>query len=210
MHARQVGAHTVAEQRLAGGQRQRPVRATVKPADERHDVGPAGGPPCELDGALDSLGAAVAEEHLVEPRRRNTEHRRSRIDHRLIEGGDRCVPHPIDLLVHRPGDRGVAMPEVGHGDAAAEVEDVSPVGRVQMGTLGGVDDQIRVAAVSAGDQLRIPLAPGRHVRGRGRRHGRAPCEAASAALAGTFGATDWPTLPRLRKPANIRAMPTAS
>ncbi len=69
------------------------------------------------------------------------------LDHQRVQGGDRGVPEPVDLLVHRLDHRGVEVAEVGDADAAAEVEHVAPVDGVQVRARGTLHHQVGVAAV---------------------------------------------------------------
>ena len=210
MHAGQERAHAMTESRLACGQRHRGIRPSVERSGESDDIAPSGGAARELDGALHCFGAAVAEEHLVEPGGRNADQRCRRLDHLLVERCDRRVPQAIDLLVHRLHHGRMPVPKTGHRDATAEVEDVSPIGRVQVRTLRGLDDQIGVPAVGRRYQLGILLAPHRRVCSRRRAHVWARPPAVAVVPAADGAGERPPTLPRLRNPANIKAMPTAS
>ena len=146
---------------LAGGEGHRPIRPAVEGAQEGDDLAAPGGPAGQLEGPLDRLGAAVAEEHRVEPRGRHV-HQGLGGGHQLgMVGGPRDVPETIDLLVHRPYHGGVPVPEVGDPDAAGEVEHRPAVDGVQPGPLSGVHDQVGVAPEGGRYQLTVLLQKGR-------------------------------------------------
>ena len=146
---------------LAGGEGHRPIRPAVEGAHEGDDLAAPGGPAGQLEGPLDRLGTAVAEEHRVEPRGRHV-HQGLGGRHQLgMVGGPRDVPETIDLLVHRPHHGGVPVPEVGDPDAAGEVEHRPAVHGVQPGALSGVHDQVAVPAEGGRDQLTVLLQKGR-------------------------------------------------
>ena len=128
------------------------------------------------------------------------------LDHLRVVRGDRRVPEPVDLLVHG-GDHGrVAMAEVGHPDAAPEIEHVAPVDGVQMRALGTLDNEVRVAVIRRRDQLGVAFTPCRRIRGR-----EHAAHDPDVAVAGPDEAgLRTPTLPRARKPPNMIAMPAAS
>src|ERR1700688_3085922 len=125
-----------------------------------------------------------------------------------MEGGDRGMPETIDLLVHRGHHRWMAVAQVRDPDAAAEVQHIATVDRVQMRTLGGLDDQVRVSVVRGRDQLGVALAPRRGIRGS--QHAAHDPEVAVAGPDGDAAALRTPTFPRARKPPNMIAIPAAS
>ena len=57
------------------------------------------------------------------------------------------------------------MAEARHPDAAAEIEDIASIDGMQVGALGGLDHEVRVAVVRGRYQLRVSLPPGRRVCG---------------------------------------------
>ena len=118
------------------------------------------------------------------------------------------MPEAIDLLMHR-GDHGrMTVAEVGDPDAAAEVQDVTAVDRVQMRALGALDDEVRVAVICGRDQLGVALTPRRRIGGR--QHPAHDPEVAVAGPDEDGAALRTPTFPRARKPPNMIAIPAAS
>src|SRR4029077_1687173 len=120
----------------------------------------------------------------------------------------RGVPETIDLVVHGGDHRRMAMPEVGDSDAAAEVQHVAAVDRMQVRALGALEDEVRVAVICAGNQFGVALTPRRRVSGR-----QHPAHAPDVARAGPDedgAAFRTPTFPRARKPPNMIAIPAAS
>ena len=171
VHAGQERADPGPIFRPAGGERHRRVGAPVERTGERDHLGASGGTARQLHGSLDGLGAAVAEEDLVEALGRDAHQRLGRLDHPRMHGGHRGVPQAVHLLVDRLHDGRMAVPETGDADAAAEVEHVATVDRAQVRATGRLHHQVGVAAVGWGDQLRVALAPDRDTVS----HGGPPC-----------------------------------
>ena len=160
VHAGKEGAHLHPVLGPAGGEGHRTVRPAVEGAEEGDDLAAAGGATGQLQRRLDRLGAAVAEEHRVEPGGGDAHQRLGRGDELGMVGGARDVPEPVDLLVHRARHRGVAVAEVGDPDAGGEVEHRAPVEGVQPGSLGGVHHEVAVPAHGRRYQLAVLLEEG--------------------------------------------------
>ena len=141
-------------------------------AEERHDVGPAGCPPGQLDRGLDDLGAGVAE---IRPR--PTAGDRRDLGEALADlGVDRQVEvarGEVDelgrLLLDRGDDLGVGMAGRVHRDAGGEVEEEVAV------------DVLDRQAVTADGHDRIGARQAR------RRPGFVECDVGSGLRAGDLG-----------------------
>ena len=202
---RQERTHPTPVGRLARGERERTVGATVESADERDDVAATGGSTRELHRALDGLGTAVGEEDLVERRWRDRDERSGGVDHRRMHGSDRRVPEAVHLRVDGRDDRRVPVTEAGHADPTSEIEHVATVDGVQVSALGSLNHEVGIPVIRRRDQLGVALTPGGRIRGE---HAGHEPDAAVADPEAAFWRT--PTLPRARKPANMIAMPAAS
>ena len=149
--ARDEGPEPRVVLRLRGGERDRAVRPTVEPAEERHDVGPAGCVAGELDRGLDHLRPRVAEVGALAPRDRGD------VRDPLAElGVDREVEvrgAEVDdgpgLLGDRRDDVRVGVAGGGDRDAGSEVEEQVAVD-VLDGQALGADGNDGIGARQAG------------------------------------------------------------
>jgi hypothetical protein len=118
VHRRQQRLVALLVRSLRGGEAGGSHRAPVERTPERDDPGLAGGPTSELDGAIDRLGPAVAEEHLwLAQEGRQPRDRLAGADVGLVLDHDRRVQEGIDLPVDRRHHVRVAMTRVGDRDA---------------------------------------------------------------------------------------------
>ena len=129
---------------LRGRQRHRAGGAAMKGAPKGDHRRPAGGRLRQLDGPFDRLGAAVAEEDLIEPGRHVADDGRRQVEHRAMAVDVGLgVEDLAGLLAHRRHHARVAVAGVGDGDAGGEVE-VAPAGLVpQLRAQRVVDDDLR-------------------------------------------------------------------
>jgi hypothetical protein len=145
VHRRQERAVALLVGRLRGRQGGGAQGAPVEAALEGDDAGPTGGAAGQLDGAVDRLGPAVAQEHLgvVEERRQLGDGLRG-LDVRLVLEHHGRVQEALDLPVDGVEHARVPVAGVRDGDAGAEVE-VAPAFDVpHPAALGAVGDHVEV------------------------------------------------------------------
>ena len=151
VHARDEGPKLRVVLRLRGGERDRSVRPTVEPAEERHDVGPARCVAGELDRGLDHLRPRVAEVGALAPRDRRDVRdplAELRVDREVEVRGAEVDDGP-GLLGDRRNDVRVGVAGGGDRDAGSEVEEQVAVDVLDGQTLGA-DGNDRIGARQAG------------------------------------------------------------
>ena len=122
---------------LGGRQRNGAVGAAVEGAQEGDQVLAPGGEAGQLDGALDRLGAGVAQEDpalLLHRRDAGQLGARLGVDREVEVGA--VVDQLAGLLLDRAHDVGVAVAGGGHGDAGVEVEEQVAVDVLDHAALG--------------------------------------------------------------------------
>ena len=114
---------------LGGGERGGAQRAAVEAAAEGDDAGPAGDLPGQLDGAVDRLGAGVAEEHLRVVEERGRARRAARPARCCARGGRRptCASADATCAVAAATTRGWQWPTLVTAMPDVEVEEAPPV-----------------------------------------------------------------------------------
>ncbi len=106
----------------------------------------------QLEGSLDGLGPAVAEEKGVQPLRHHGQQFLHQADHGLVVDN---VGLGVDELARLfPGGFhhfGMAMPGVGHPDTAGEIQVAIAVNVVDVGSFGPLGHDGRIARPDRGD-----------------------------------------------------------
>jgi hypothetical protein len=106
--------------RLLRGRRQGAHRAAVEAALEHDELAAGAMTASELDGALDRLGAGVAEEYLASKRPLGQPSRKAHRRLGVVEVAH--VHEPAGLVLHGPNHGWVAVPHLGDGDSRQEVQ----------------------------------------------------------------------------------------
>src|SRR6266550_8697925 len=131
-----------------------PDRASVKSAAERDDRFAAGRLTRQLDGPLDRLGTAVAEEHRIEaPRRDRGELLGERDAGLVLRHTRRDVHEPLSLVDDGLHDPRMRVADRCYRDAAGHIEDSSTVGRDEPASLAALDREPRVVAENGWEDL---------------------------------------------------------
>ena len=131
---------------LAGGQRHGADRAAVERALEDDHIGAAGGGPGQFQSSFHRLGPAVAEKEPIQAGVYDIVQRLDELQHGHVQGDvGLAVQQLAGLLPHRLDHSRVAVPGVGHADAAGEIQVGCPILGVQPAALAAVHDEVGVA-----------------------------------------------------------------
>ena len=159
VHARQEGLIPLAVVTLRCGQREGPVGAAVKGTLETNQRRASRGIAGQLDRPLDRFRTAVREENLVELARCQRRDAFGKLDRGLVMRHHRGVNHLVELRLCRRDDGGMTVPEVGDRNARGEIQVAAAVHAVEVGTLGVIDDDRRIAVQDLGEMGALTRQP---------------------------------------------------